>query len=417
MSADSRAVERWDRWFVALPFIVLAVATLVALLAGPAIGATTPTWRLLAQLGGVVAVAAWLWWCTVLRRELEQVQPWAAVYYVVRTVLALGLTVLNPLFCIFAWVGYIDAHEIFGRRGRWVALAATAFIMATGQSGGLPTGMTAQTALFAGLLVVNLALAGVFSSYGYSVARSNEQRAAMIAELESVNAELEQALTANASLQRTVVAQARTSGVEAERARLAREIHDTIAQSLAGVLAQLQAADAVGDLDAVRLRLARATDLTRDALVDARRSVMDLAPAPLEGGTLAAAVTALVETWSAEHGVRADAVVTGEPRPLHPEIEATVLRIAQEALANVRRHAEARRVGVTLTFDDDEVILDVRDDGVGFEPARAERPTSFGLRGMRQRAVRVAGALEIESATGAGTAVSVRLPALARSAA
>ena len=105
------------------------------------------------------------------------------------------------------------------------------------------------------------------------------------------------------------------------------------------------------------------------------------------------------------------------PRTLHPEVEATLLRITQESLSNVGKHADATRVGVTLTYDDDEVILDVRDDGVGFDPTAPERPTSFGLRGMRQRADRLAGALDVETAPGAGTAVCVRLPALERSAA
>ncbi|WP_420114644.1 sensor histidine kinase, partial [Pseudactinotalea sp.] len=250
-----------------------------------------------------------------------------------------------------------------------------------------------------------------------SMERSNAARAAAISELESLNADLEQALSENARLQETVVAQAHEAGTQQERQRLAREIHDTIAQSLAGVLAQLQAAQEQHDPDAVRSRVDRAADLAREALADARRSVMNLAPAPLSGGTLPDAVSALVSAWGAQHEVRAEAIIAGEPRPLHPEVEATALRIAQEALSNVGKHAGASRVGITLTYDDEELILDVRDDGVGFDPAHAAPPASFGLRGMRQRTDRLAGALEIEAAPGAGTAVSVRLPALARSAA
>src|SRR5690606_11045997 len=209
---------------------------------------------------------------------------------------------------------------------------------------------------------------------------------------------------------------AREAGVQQERQRLAQEIHDTIAQSLAGVLAQLQAADGERDLEAVRRRVARASSLAREALGEARRSVMDLAPEPLSVGTLADAVTDLVRSRGQERRVRADVVVAGEPRPLHREVEATVLRIAQEALANVAKHAGATRVGVTLTYDD-EVVLDVRDDGRGFDDAAPRPATSFGLRGMRQRADRLAGELAIETEPGGGTAVSVRLPALERTAA
>jgi signal transduction histidine kinase len=109
--------------------------------------------------------------------------------------------------------------------------------------------------------------------------------------------------------------------------------------------------------------------------------------------------------------------VVGDPVPLHPEVEATVLRIAQESLTNVAKHAEAARVGVTLSYDGDEVVLDVRDDGVGFDVDAPAGSSSFGLRGMRQRVARLAGELTLESRAGRGTAVSVRLPAIAREAA
>lgn len=409
--------EQWERWLTYVPFAALAVATVIALVSGPATGATSPPSRLAAQLALVAASAGWLWWCSLRQPERRDDVRWLRLAYVVRTALALALTLLNPLFCIYAWVGYNDAHETFRRTGRWVAIGVTALIMAIGQSGGLPLEWSGWTVLFGALFVVNLGLGGVFSHYGHSIWESNQQRAAVIAELEEVNADLERTMAENARLHSTVVAQAREAGVQQERQRLAQEIHDTIAQSLAGVLAQLQAADGERDLEAVRRRVARASSLAREALGEARRSVMDLAPEPLSVGTLADAVTDLVRSWGQERGVRADVVVAGEPRPLHREVEATVLRIAQEALANVAKHAGATRVGVTLTYDDDEVVLDVRDDGRGFDDAAPRPATSFGLRGMRQRADRLAGELAIETEPGGGTAVSVRLPALERTAA
>jgi signal transduction histidine kinase len=105
---------------------------------------------------------------------------------------------------------------------------------------------------------------------------------------------------------------------------------------------------------------------------------------------------------------------TGETRPVHPEVEVTLLRAAQEALANVAKHAGAGRVGMTLSYMDDEVALDVRDDGVGFVPARvkADGKGGYGLAAMRQRAARLAGNVTIESAPGGGTVVSVSLPAI-----
>lgn len=415
--SSALSIERWERWLARLPFLVLAVATLIAMAAGPAVGAASPPARLVAQLALVGLAAAWMWWFTVARPELAHAEGMGRLYYVVRTALALVLTLLNPLFSIYAWVGYIDAHEYFAGRARWIAIAVTAFVMATGQSGGLPVALDGQAVLLVALFAVNLALAGVMSSYGQSIYESNDRRARAITELEAVNADLQQALAENARLHETVVEQARRAGVQEERARLSREIHDTIAQSLAGIVAQLQAAHADPDAERLRGRVDRATVLAREALAEARRSVMDLAPAQLSGGSLADVVQLLVSSWAAESEVKADVVVAGDARPLHPEVEATLLRITQEALSNIGKHAGATRVGVTLTYDDDEVILDVRDDGVGFDLSAPERPTSFGLRGMRQRADRLAGVLDVETAPGAGTAVSVRLPALERSAA
>ena len=105
---------------------------------------------------------------------------------------------------------------------------------------------------------------------------------------------------------------------------------------------------------------------------------------------------------------------TGDPVALHPEIESALLRTAQEALANIEKHASATRVGVTLSFMGDVVALDVRDDGVGFEVSegRARAGGGFGLTAMRQRVSRVAGTLAIESEPGGGTAVSARVPAI-----
>jgi signal transduction histidine kinase len=234
-----------------------------------------------------------------------------------------------------------------------------------------------------------------------------EQRAD---DLGRLNAELEAALVENDVLHRQLLVQARAAGVQEERARLAREIHDTLAQSLAGIVTQLEAS--VGGE-----RQERALALARQALAEARRSVLDLSPGDLDGATLPEALEGVVAVWAGEHAVRAEVVVTGDPVPLHPEVEATVLRIAQETLTNVAKHAGARRVGVTLSFDGDEVVLDARDDGVGFDADAPAGSSSFGLRGMRQRAARLAGDLTLESRPGRGTAVSVRLPALAREAA
>jgi signal transduction histidine kinase len=121
----------------------------------------------------------------------------------------------------------------------------------------------------------------------------------------------------------------------------------------------------------------------------------------------------VVRRWSADTGIPASTTVTGEAFGLHPEGEVTLLRSAQEALANVRRHAGASQVQVTLSYLPDLVMLDVRDDGVGMDPAALPRrhvEGGFGLEAMRQRAERAGGRLTVESTPGEGTAIAVALP-------
>jgi len=380
--------ERWLRW---LPFGLLGLSSLVAVVASPSMGdAAAPVPPTLAVAG---VTAAWM---------LLTPSPGPA-NYVGRTLLAFVLCWLNPLYAIFGFFGFIDAWDALDRRWVHPAVVVVAITQAGAQSGGLPPESAGQGALFAALVLVNGGLAVAFMNMGLRT----EQRAA---ELTRLNAELEVAMAENEALHARLVEQARRAGVQEERARLAREIHDTTAQSLAGIVTQLEAS--VGGE-----RQQRALDLARQALAEARRSMLDLSPGDLDGTTLPDALTGFVTAWSSEHDVRADVVVVGDAVPLHPEVEATVLRVAQESLTNVAKHAAATRVGVTLSYDGDEVVLDVRDDGTGFDVLAPAGSSSFGLRGMRQRVARLAGDLTLESGAGRGTAVSARLLALAREAA
>jgi signal transduction histidine kinase len=142
--------------------------------------------------------------------------------------------------------------------------------------------------------------------------------------------------------------------------------------------------------------------------------VQALRPEPLEGSQLPDAIASMARRWSETSTVALRLETTGEPRPLLPELEATLFRVAQEALTNVGKHARASKVGLTLPYLDDQVLLDVRDDGAGFDPEALDGNGTggFGLRGMRQRLRRVAGNLEIESAPGEGTAINASVPAI-----
>ncbi|MEU7568667.1 sensor histidine kinase [Streptomyces fradiae] len=328
------------------------------------------------------------------------------VYYALRTVLAAALTWLNPFFALYACLGYFEARRLLPPRAVRAGLLVTAVTMAGSQSGGLPPQSPMQWAAFGPLFLFNAALATVMDHLEGKQAEKAAERARTIAALEA-------ALAENAALHAQLVVQAREAGVADERRRLAAEIHDTIAQGLTGVIAQLQAAAATGDPAAARGHLDRAQALARRSLGEARRSVRDLAPSALEHDTLPAALEKTVGEWAGRTGVDVRFAVTGAEEPLHDEVAATLLRIAQEALANTARHGHARRAGVTLSYMDGEVALDVRDDGRGFDPLAVVPRTGaggFGLDGMRARAERVAGTLAVESEPGHGTAVSARVP-------
>ncbi|MFJ9743846.1 sensor histidine kinase, partial [Streptomyces sp. NPDC101166] len=208
----------------------------------------------------------------------------------------------------------------------------------------------------------------------------------------------------------TLAEQERTAGKMAERERLAQEIHDTVAQGLSSIQLLLHAVErAAPDHPALeRIRLARET--AADSLVETRHLIAELTPAALEGQSLAGALTRIAERAAAP-GLEAEVLVEGDPQALPMPIEAALVRIAQGAVSNVVRHAQAQRMRVTLTYGDDAVHLDVVDDGVGIDPAvLAESPSgSFGLNAMRNRVEQQGGTMDVESEPG-HTAVTVYFP-------
>ncbi|HET9008274.1 MAG TPA: sensor histidine kinase, partial [Actinomycetes bacterium] len=342
-----------------------------------------------------------------------------AVYCAGLLVLIGVLVTRSPWFGLFALTGYIHTYELLSGRWRVVGVTATAALHVTAIFGGrLPDPNVPAVAAFVLLVTVISGLTVAFSRWGEITTSQNEQRKRIIVELAEANAKLEAAMAENAELQARLLAQAREAGTLDERQRMAREIHDTLAQGLTGIITQVQAArHAAGRPDDWRRHLDNAADLARESLAEARRTVEAVGPEPLEGAGLPDALADVVARWSELHGVRTEVHTTGTVRPLHPEVEVALLRTAQEALANVAKHAAASRVGLTLSYLADLVTLDVRDDGVGFDPdgvRGADGDGGFGLTVMRQRVGRLAGTLEIESEPGAGTAVFAGVPAIPR---
>lgn len=376
--------SRWDRAQPVLPYLFILL---------PAVFALLRDWRPEALILPL-ALGGWHWLMVDSRfSRIDRPALVIAYFAVLLTCLAV-LIRIDSVFFVTGIGTFLVAFALLPRWWAYVGVAATAGVLVAVPS---RSGSTPRELIFSFLVAVLIASAVGLSTR--AISDQSEQRMVMIGRLQELAEE-------NAELQARLLTQAREAGVLAERQRMAREIHDTIAQSLTGILTQLEA----GDGAATGKRLETVRGLARDALAEARRSVQALRPAPLDDAQLAMALREVTEKWSRTSEVAASVEVTGEARPLHLEVEVALLRVAQEALANVGKHARAGRVGITLSYMGDVVALDVRDDGTGFVPGRS---AGFGLVAMRQRIIRLAGAFEVETAPGQGTGISATVPAIA----
>ena len=411
-------MESWrrrnDKWMLLMPYVLLAGSTAMALIARDV---NLPRQGLPVTLTVVAATAAWLYWMITLHPHWVDRPRIMVTFFAGLLVLIALLIWCHPLFGFFAWTGYL--LTAYALRGHWrlAGAAGIACLTAVSQMGGFAA-LKAQDSWPPFLLVLafNVGIGVAMTYLSTAGADHADRRARMLRELSEANDRLAAALTENAGLHAQLLVQAREAGVLDERQRMAGEIHDVLAQGLTGIVTQLEAADQAGGRAADRQRhLETARQLARDSLAEARRSVQALRPRPLAGAPLPAAIAEVVDGWSARHEVAAELIMTGPVQPLLPEIEATLLRTAQEALANVAQHAGASRVALTLSYMEDVVTLDVRDDGAGFDPAHRLAESyegGYGLTAMRERVQRIAGTLAIESEPGSGTAVSACVPAI-----
>jgi len=206
-------------------------------------------------------------------------------------------------------------------------------------------------------------------------------------------------------------AEAEFAAILAERNRIAREIHDTLAQGLSAISMRLELAKNAADATATSEHLALAHTLVRDTLAEARVSIWAMRSQALETRGLAGALESLLRQLAEGRAIETGFHVVGTPVPLAPMAENQLLRIGQEAIANAVRHAAPRRVDVRLVFAARQIELAVTDDGCGFDPAQVTASAGhFGLVGLRERAAQIGAQLELTSATGRGTQVRVVVP-------
>jgi signal transduction histidine kinase len=408
-SSTSQSAEAgWERWSQMigdwLPYVTLAISTILSLLQ------PGQTWtESLGTLALAALSAVWVFLMYTRAPTDKHAQPVRMiVYFGGLLVLASVLMFRQSLFFVFALTGFFQASILKPWSLALAGMGTTSILINT-----IITGFPWPTAegwfFFMTIIVVQTFAVGFGTWISNKVAQLSDQRRQMVTSLEA-------ALKENAGLQAQLLAQAREAGVLAERQRLAREIHDTLAQGFIGIITQLGAAQQAKNRPSDWERhFDHAVNLARESLAEARRSVGALRPEPLEDAQLPDALAEVAQHWTQLNGIPVKMTITGEPIALHPEVEAALLRTTQQALANIAKHAHASRVGLTLSYMGDEAMLDVRDDGSGFVVTDQVRSLSpgFGLTSMRQRINQVGGTFSIESELGGGTAISARVPAIA----
>lgn len=396
--------RRWQLAWELLPYLLIGFSFLLTILT-----AELPASELL-LVGLLVAVLlGWqVWFITLHPQWPERRLLPMALYFAGLLTLALVLSSRAEAFSILVFGCFPMAFVALLGRWAYLGIGLTCLGLLIAIGGTRPDAD----------LTVQLAGVGVLAAaIGWAIRRvetETVQRRQAHAELEERNDQLRQANREKEELQEDLVAAAREAGVAAERARLARDFHDTLAQSLAGIGSQLETADElIAAEHPARPRVRTALELSRSSLAEARRSVNALRPGPLEADDLLGALRSAVIGWQEHTAVPCRLTVIGTPVPVDLDRQTAMLRIVQEGLTNVARHAEATQATVTVSYLDDQMMIDIFDDGAGFEPTAPAPPGAeggYGLSAARERLDEVGGWLSVESAPGAGTTLTATVP-------
>ena len=399
-SLHQEVVQRWMLFWHGAFYVSLIVAT------GLAFTFDSSTFQQRLVLGALsLVLGTWYIGCILSSPEYWRgrvLLTWG--YLLSGWIIWTGLITESPIY-LFILFGLYPQLFVFLRLpwnivGACVLLGISLWSQVTGQ-GNWNVGVVILLSWPAGVGL------GVFIE---ALVRQSRERARLLHELQATHQELALA--------------ARQTGIMQERQRLAREIHDTFTQGLSSIVMQIEAMDATLSTDDTKGRqtLEQMRRVARENLVEARRLLWALQPDVPERVSLPEMLQPLAERWAEESGGSVRVTITGQAISLRPEIEVTLLRATQEALANVRKHAQASSVVLTLSYMEDIVALDIADDGIGFDPHCLPAPSlgetsgRFGLKALRERIEQLEGTFALESTPGSGTTIAVALPSLEASA-
>jgi signal transduction histidine kinase len=385
------------RVLVPLPFVLLGLATGLAVLSPGQTGRDRLGTLILAATAAVWALSMYTLRSPTWTRRTGPM----LVYVAGQLALAGVLMARQPIFLLFAVIGFMQAYEVLPPVWAFASILATSILINLIPMG-VPTGTSWLTVVIAVICLQTL-LVGWFGYLGYRAHAQSEQLHAAIAQLRSASAE-------NAGLHAQLVAQAREAGVHDERQRLAREIHDGIAQEIAslGYVVDHMASSTRDPAVAQGLRDLRG-ELSR-VVADLRLSIFDLRSDVSATNGLGSALSEYVRQVGAKSDLTVHLTLNEAPTRLSPSVEGELLRIAQEAVTNARKHASAQNLWVHCWTSPPQASLTVRDDGRGIN---GRRDDSYGISIMRERANRIDATLEISTETAGdvtqGTVVTVKV--------
>ena len=396
--------RRWHLLWALLPYLLIALAFPASMFASE----SGPTERVLVSALTLGLLLWHFWFVTMHPSWVEHRPPLMSIYFSGLLLMALTLTVVAESFVLMLTGCYVMAFVAL--RGIWayfgVILTGVCLLLSISS---FPPSLS-LTAQIVGTSLLAAVIGWAMRRVDSEAARRREAHTELLA----VTAELQRSNDDKDALQKRLSAAARQSGIAAERARLAREFHDTLAQGLAAISSQLETVDATITEDhPASHRVRTALELSRSSLTEARRSVHSLRPGPLSGATLTAALQETARAWQHRNQMPLRLDLAGVAEPQDDQTKIALLRFAQEALANIERHSQASEATLTVSSVGGHLIIDVFDDGVGFDPRElGEGGTGggFGLAGARERLAGAGAELNIESRAMEGTTVTAIVP-------
>ncbi len=395
MNVSRDFVERMVPLWHGLFFGTLAVCAGIALLLERDLALPQKFFVLLLSL----AFAAWHYALNV-RLPMPRRRPRLMLLYVSgATIFTFALINLHPIYWLMVFPLFGITFGVLPLR--WAIAASVGITAVMAWQSFLARGITTENLIAA--IVLSCASIGFGAFFGWFIDRiinESAERRQLIEELNVTRAALAQ--------------REREAGILQERQRLAREIHDTLAQGFTSIVMQLEAAEQALQSEPASAQkfLDTARQTARNSLDEARRVVADLRPELLEQDSLPNALKRTAERWAHAHGIVVHTNISGEIISLAPELEITLLRATQEALNNIAKHAHASHVELSLAYLGDVVTLDVQDNGVGMNGNgnHTNAASGFGLIAMRERVEQLGGKVTLESANDEGTTIAVEIP-------